>query len=436
MGIFLAIKQIIDMLYQFKFLDILMVLFVIVLISFKLISIIKKEKKKEKKKENESFITILRNNINVVDILVFALGLMFAISVLRYPVAYTNGIKIESALLVYFLGRLYGKGCIKYTKVVAAVSYVLIYLNAAKFFYKLISYIVYGETIFFEDIPNLRNNGGFYFYKTDLAFAILIGTIFIYIFSELKTFKKFTVFVFNPIFIFNTAARAGQLLYLVLVFLIIIFEIYKKKQINKKGFDDGIISEKKSLKKVLIIIVNSIFAVLAVIVISAFFVAQFTDVKKYSYDELELSGEQREMLENKFHSREVIWWDTCHYLANNSIVTELFGENLDDIYFAEHNGANRKSHSIYLTILFSVGFIGMMLFLAIAYFISIYLVKNKNMQMVFLCLTSWMLLLLGGFSVDTIEYTQISWLPFIFAGMSVTEKISIDANIEKQNKKQ
>lgn len=410
---FLSLKQIVDMLYQFKVLDYLMVIAALVLIGYK----IYKSKGIDFKK------------ICIVDVLVFILALLYGLATLRNLDGIAEGCKIESAFLVYVFGRLYGNEIHKAGKYLAYVGYSIIYVNATYYLIKCIDYYTH-DTYPYLGEGDLKNSGALYYYKTDLGIAIIIATVFIYVYSKALIAKYLTMFVVVPPFLFHTNARTEQAIYILLLFSVIIIEVAKlvnkikaKRQDNKLPQDGGEkeISNNKRLKK-RIIALNVIFIFGTLLLTMAFVCLYFSPIKQadfYSYTDLDVV--QLHDLNEIFHSRHIIWWDTFHYMINANPITQLIGVDIDKVSFSCHNAVKFMSHCTYLTAFYGTGYIGVYALIIFIYFVFKSAIedeteyRNKNMFIVF---SLWIMFLIVALTTDALEYTQISWFPFIFAGIS------------------
>ena len=147
-------------------------------------------------------------------------------------------------------------------------------------------------------------------------------------------------------------------------------------------------------------------------------------VKKVSYDDSDISAEMKHELDELFHWRQVIWWDTLHFMMNDSVATELIGVDLDGYSFAGHNSIGRLAHSMYLTVIYGMGIIGITVLLCFAWSVicNVFLLlqDKENIVMPMIIISSFMIFLIMGISTDAIEFTQMSWFPFIFAGAGIS----------------
>ena len=116
MTLFLSAKQIVDLLYQFKFLDYLMVIFALGLIVYKAI----KEYKASEENSFASFtVKAVKGHFCLSDALILTLAILTGLSLLRNLDGFPEACAIESAFLVYLLGRVYGKEVLKAGKYLA-----------------------------------------------------------------------------------------------------------------------------------------------------------------------------------------------------------------------------------------------------------------------------------------------------------------------------
>ena len=422
MTLFLSAKQIVDLLYQFKFLDYLMVVAAAGLVVYKAV----KEYRVSGEKGFAGYVVnAVKKNFCLTDALILILAVLVGLSLLRNLDGFKEACAIESAFLVYLLGRIYGKEVLKAGKYLAYVGYAIIYVNGSYYLVKSIDYYSH-EGYPWPHLGELKNSGALYYYKTDLGIAILFATVFIYCFSKVLIAKYFTIFVVNVVFLFNTYARSSQAVYVLFLICICIIELCKLiKKIRNKNKDKQELSKEvkpiKSLKK--IIWVGTVVCIIIMSVVVT--VCHISPIKKIPYSELEISEETAENIEDLFHSRQIIWWDTLHFMMNDSPVTEAVGVDIDGDSFSKHNSISQLSHSMYLTIIYGIGMVGFTVFLCLMWslFCNVITLRQnrENIEIMMITIASFIIFLIMGLTTDALEFTQISWFPFIFAGMAVSE---------------
>ena len=80
------------------------------------------------------------------------------------------------------------------------------------------------------------------------------------------------------------------------------------------------------------------------------------------------------------------------------------------------------AHSMYLTVIYGIGIVGIAALICLLWSVLGEVIKVRhNKEMLILLISSFMIFIIMGLTTDALEYTQISWFPFIFAGMAVSE---------------
>jgi len=409
-GIFLFLKQIVDVIYELKVLDILMVVFALALIGVHIFKLLRSHNIDIIKKNSLKF---LRKQIQFIDCAVLVLAILYVLSFLRDIHAIASFVKIESAFLIYILGRLYGSEIIGKGRRLAIAGYIIVYANLIYVVAEKL-YIKQNGVDFPWEIHGLVNGGALYYYKTDLAIGLIIASIFIYVYGQVKIIKFITLYGATIFTIWDSKARMGKVILggLLLVFLLreLFIFIKKTKQVEK---DSKIILSKKKIG-----LLEIFFILVTVAIFIIFITIQITPIKQYDYYSLGISEELNDRLENALHERHIIWWDTFHSMANERMLTRFIGVDLNN--FSEYNGVNSMSHCLYLNMFFAIGYIGIFVFMAFLYiaFKTIGKVKDKDVR--FLASVLLMVFLIFGISMDPIEYTQISWFPFMYVGVAVS----------------
>jgi len=426
-GIFLFLKQIVDVIYELKVLDILMVVFALALIGVQLAGILKEAglKQSGQNQAKQNVFALVKNQIKPIDYAVLILACLYALSFLRDMHAINSVVKIESAFLIYVLGRVYGQKIIDKGRCLAVAGYLVIYANLV--------YVI-AEKLYIKqkgiDFPweehGLMNGGALYYYKTDLAIGLILASIFIYLYGRVKVLKFVTLYGATIYTIWDSKARMGKVILGSLLAIIFIREIVKfvqnkiEKKIDKKieknksiGDKDKEVSSKIPAK---IGCLEVLFIFITVAIIALFIAIQVTPIKQFDYYSLNLSEELVNKLEDTFHERHIIWWDTFHSMANQSIFTRFIGIDLNN--FAKYNSVQNMSHCLYLNMFFAIGYLGIFAFVAFVYLALKTIKQVPNSDIRFAASIILFAFLIFGISMDPIEYTQISWFPFMFVGVT------------------
>lgn len=375
MVVFLFLKQIIDMFYQFQILDYCLVLLGVYLLVKKFF------------KTKPTF-----QDGCVADVLILMLAVMFALSWLRFPAGYQTFFKILSAFMVYFLGRLY-KDEIKATPYVLVVSsYIVVYAN---FLHRIVRQ---GYRIF----ASASNEGEFYYYKTDLAVGIITAMIFIYLFGNKNIWRILTLWLVCPYMVFYSTARMYWVIFVVIAFVLMLHwwenKTGKKVQIG--------------WKMLLGICGIGVLAVIGLIVLS------YTGfLRRFGFDfNIDLS--QGLFSEHILHSRQIIWKEVLEYFVSLPIGEQMIGVDLVTEY--QHNSIQLPSHSFYVRTIYAVGYLGSAVFITFVVNMFLRLQRIKDRDVFYLVMSFGILFLMEGITAPSIDYTQMSWFPMMACGMLVT----------------
>lgn len=383
MPIFLFCKQIVDVLYQYKILDYGMVLFALILILYKI--------------WKDKLYTNIREFISLADVIVLALMVVYVMAFLRYPSAYGTFFKVESCFFIYFLGRVYGEEIMKHGKLLAIAGYIVVYANLIYRFYQFgFKFFVTGPEVV------LLNLGGLYYYKTDLAIGMIIAVLFIYMFSENRWLKWITVLPICGYMVFYSSARMPQLIMVAEYILILFCELEKRTRF-----------ELKITPKFIKVVTGIVFSLM----IAFFVVLQFFPFEKVEAG-LKMDIGLGSTIENMMHSRHIVWWDILKYFSEQSFLTRVFGIDLATEYM--HNAENIRAHSAYIKQIYATGYIGCSMFLMFVSSVLLQLSKGKNKKTVYISLVLWMMFLGTGLTIESLEATQMSWFPMLFAGILFT----------------
>lgn len=400
MPVFLFLKQIVDMFYQYKILDYGMVVLCFFLLYRKI--------RKDKIYKN------LKEFFCSEDYLVVALILMYGLSFLRHPSAYGTFFKLESCFLLYFLGRVYGSEILKYGKILAGAGYIVVYANFVYRFYQFgFKFIVTGPEV------TLLNVGGLYYYKTDLAVGIIIASLFIYMFSEKKWLKWVTIIPVCGYMVFYSGARIGQLVMAVEYLLILLYELQIGDHLNLKFKEKYILW---------------IMGTVSFLVLLFFIVLQIFPFEEIASN-LSVAVGQGSFLERLMHSRHIVWWDILDYFSEQSFFMRLLGIDLETEF--QHNSLGIRAHSMYIKQMYATGYVGCFLFLAILTGIFQKLVGETDKRLIYVVLILWVMLLGAGLTIESLEATQMSWFPMLFSGMLLsgrTQKVYTEGKIENEEK--
>lgn len=398
MAVFIFLKQIVDMLYQYQVLDYGMVLLAL----FLLIQRVYTQK--------------IYKNIKYwmcgTDYIVMALMGAYLLSFIRCPDFYGIFFKVESCFLIYFLGRAYGTELMKYGKTAAVVGYALIYINLIYRFYQ------FGYTLILKGPAiTLINEGGLYYYKTDMAIGMMIAVMFIYMFSEKKILKWITIIPIAGYMIFYSGARMEKFLFVIEYICIILCEVEQKTHFRMKWRNKGI---------------QVLTVVGGVLIVGGFLLLQvfpFEKIMEQSNIDVGLGS----TIENLMHSRQIIWWDILRYFSDQPLHIRLLGIDLGTE--ALHNAAGQRAHSTFIKTIYATGYVGCALWYGFVCALLKYVTHTEERKLTYMVLILWIMFLGAGLSIESMESTQMSWFPMLYAGALLSIREWKNGEIHEQEAK-
>ncbi len=374
MTLFLFAKQIVDMLYQYRALDYMMVIWVCFLLVYQVVLV------------RPDF----RKKVTMADGVVILLGLLLTFSFIRSGSGYEIYFKVMSAFLIYFVGRVYYDRIKECYGALVTAAYIVVYLN---FFVRI-------KNFGFAFLQVKDAGGDLYYYDTDMAFAMILAMVFIAMLGKNSIGKILTIFVVCPYMVFCSDAGIQSMLMIAVYGIMALYVL-------------ELIFRKKKLFNLALTLM--ILGIIGVVVIVYLPVLGFDDAQS-------LVG----LFSNKFlnqanmHSRYTDWNEILESVAQSSMFEKLFGINM---------GAEITIESLYIKIFYALGYAGIILTVVLILNIMYYVVKVEDRKTFYLAVIMTVILLGSGVTVSSMEATQMSWFPLLFAGMVVSSVQEEDRGI-------
>jgi len=371
MTVFLFLKQIVDVLYPYRWLDYMMVFLVVFLLIYQILLVRPS----------------VRENFTLSDSIVLILSGLLTLSFLKNIDGYGIFFKVLSAFLMYFVGRVYYDRIQECFGALTASSYVIIYAN---FFYRIFT------TGFHFGIENA--GGDLYYYDTDMAFAMILGMVFIGMLGKNTLLKFITVLLVCPYMVLNSDAGIQKALLFVVYVLMVIYIV--EKVTDRRRVANGM----------LVVAILALLAAIGILLLPVFTGFDISGVLVL------LDGgmfDRGNMLDRYSGWRE-IW----HYIESSGLTSRMFG--LDLCSEKLHNSFFSNMNSLYMKSLYSMGYAGILLLVAFVVSIVYYVVKVKDRKTFYITVILAVILLATGVTVSSMESTQMSWFPMMFAGMVVS----------------
>lgn len=377
MSIFLFVKQFVDMLYQYQTLDYVMVIWVFLLLVYQT-ALVRPDIKKR-------FV--------LTDGVVAVLGVLLTVTFIRSGSGYQIYFKVMSAFLIYFVGRVYYDRIRECYGVLVLASYLVIYSNLLVRIHR-----------FGTDFLRVKNAGGdLYYYDTDMAFAMILAMVFIAMFGRNTIIKLFTVFLVCPYMVFFSDAGI-QMALMAAVYIIIFIYLIEKLFENKKLAD-----------VLLVAIILGLLGIVAVIYLPVLGLENPESVVGLFHGKL-FNG-------NNMYSRYANWQTVLDSCNSQGMFARVFGLAVN---------ADINTESLYIKIFYSLGYVGLAMTLLLIASVMYYVTRVEDRKTYYLAVIMAVLLLGSGVTVNSMEYTQMSWFPLLFAGMVIS---SVQVESEKSGEK-
>lgn len=365
MTFFLFVKQFVDLFYQYQALDYIMVVLVLLLLVYQT-ALVRPD---------------IRRRFMLTDGIVLVLGVQLTVIFIRSGNGYQTYFKVLSAFLIYFVGRIYYDRIRECCKVLTLASYMVVYMNLA------VRVSRFGTALL-----KVRDaHGDLYYYDTDMAFAMILAMVFITMFGKGTVFKLFTVFAVCPYMVFFSDAGI-QMVLMIAVYAIL--SIYLLELILNKKKPSGIL---------LTLIFLGLMGIVALIYMPVF---GFED------QELIVGLFHGRFLNNQnMYSRYAGWKEILETAGAQGLTSRLFGTGM---------GAEVVIRSLYIKIFYSLGYAGLVLVALLIVSIMYYVTRVEDRKTFYLAVIMAVLLLGSGVTVNSMESTQMSWFPMLFAGMVIS----------------
>ncbi len=309
--------------------------------------------------------------------------LLVANIVARGNVNIYQSAKVCTALMMYLLGRMAYKRVGDSTAFLAMSSYAVIYINV------IIRFATLGFAEFFDG-----NNrcSGMYYYGTDLAYAMLIGLIFVGMYGKNNILKFVTIFGVCPFMILSCVTGVQHIL--MWIVYVILFLFMSERAVKRRKFTDFILP-------------LMLFVMLAMIVVLNIpaITGEKTNILLDFLNQFKISTEN-------FVGRYTRWSDIWNEIrGTDNLFTQLFGIG---------SAQDKAIGSLYIGIIYSTGYVGFMMFFMFVISIAGYAVKIYDRRTYYVTVMLAVLFLGTGINVLTIGFTQMSWFPLLYAGMAVS----------------
>ena len=282
---------------------------------------------------------------------------------------------------MYFVGRIYYDRIKECYSALTLASYLIVYLN-------------FGHRIwnFRGHLLQIKDAGGDWYYNdTDMAFAIVLAMVFIAMFAKNTIFKLVTIFLICPYMVFYSDAGI-QMVLMIAVYVIIGIYILEL-----------IIRNRKVTGVLLSIMVLGLLGIVVLVYAPVLGIGQQEGILNL------FTG--RFLDQGNMYSRYVDWDQVLTRCRQEHLLTQVWGVGM---------GAEYSIQSLYLKIYYTLGYVGIGLSLLTIISILYYVMRVEDRKTFYLAVIMAILLLGSGVTVNSMESTQMSWFPMLFAGMVIS----------------
>lgn len=238
---------------------------------------------------------------------------------------------------------------------------------------------------------------GFYFFKTDIGVALL-WVMFLVIFSNewWKNRKIRSYFIVGLSLLMVVLSNSRMTLILTLFLFVISFLHYRE---TKTGH-------------FVKIKFKFIFLGICVVICGIYFV-RFLGKTPFFADNGFISFEFEKISDlysaGNLQGRDAIWNYLLERFNSENLVKRIFGVSLNSYIGGNTYLSGLSSHNIFVGILYSFGYFGLILFISFICVLIMKLNKESDRQIFYATLFSMSLLLIYGISVNTHEFTNYTW---------------------------
>ena len=422
----LFFKPIVDMLWDVAILDYALLAYAIAILAYNLI------------KRPDVF-----KRFRLMDYLCFAILFLMVMAFFRNTDGFRVFIKTASQFILFFIGRYCHEETDKCITALRYSSFVVVGVNA------LVLFIGFFNGLGFQMWGGALTFSGTYYFKSDLALAMTQCLIFILFVKKLRWYN-YTLAVLASVMIFFSHSKTAFIIAFIIFGLVFLYKISRFFKRHVRIFD---------LRMIATTVICVALAITSLFVLSKLPIAESLGHTTLSIDssqaqedllltdedkaDIDADGDGKPDIDNvngdfsyafikgeikkallKFFTpantqgRSDIWRLFFEDFSSREPIEKIFGiDFVSDQFHEAGSDVARNSHSSYFKTLYSLGFVGLILFFVFMFYTLIKLQKTKHKLNFFVTLSLTVIALASSLTVSTVEYTQTSWIPMLFLGL-------------------
>ena len=378
MGALVFLKPIFDMFYAYQVLDYALLLLSIVLFLMALQRI--------------------GRHVYSIDLCVLLIMGTLTGTFLRTASGFSVYVKMVSAYMMYFIGRGFFAGKEKCKRYLLISQIIVICANFAWFAMGK-GFVIWGNANTFK---------GLYFYKTDLAIAMVQALCTVLYFARGWGVRFATICATASMIVLSNS-RAAIIIFLMVLLL---YALYKWEHITGKRL---IVDTKLILGGG-----TAVFAML-LLTVGILSLPIFDSRDFITFDLKNLFST------SNLQGRDNVWAGILTKFNAANTFEKFFGIDFVSDVWTSLKEETFDSHNSYIKIMYSTGYVGLSLFVLFAILYIRRLNKVNDRSLSYFSLTCSAVFLLQSISQASIAFTQMTWIWMLFVGISVSESVNSSA---------
>lgn len=410
--ILLFFKPLVDMFYSVALFDYLILAYAIILLGY---TVVKRP--------------LILKNLKFIDYLTLVVVFLMFLAFFRNTSGFRIFVKTASQFLLFFIGRFCTedvKPCIKVLKVSSTIVILANFICFVTGLFNGAGFKLWGNALTFC---------GLYYFKTDLSIAILQSMVFILMSDKLKWYDYALTGV-SLVMIFMSNARIGFVIAFMLFGLIVLKNTEHRFKKNIKVFDYRLILTEIACAALSLLVMTSLAKTPLYEKLGFISAKLDPDTTQNSDAMLDInssgtaSGSETHHDSNIFkriigrvytssntQGRSEIWNMLCRDFTSRSAASQIFGIDFVSDQYEIQPGFFPNAHNSYLKTMYSIGILGLALFVTFMIYLIYEFGRVKNRTLFYVTVQLVCILVISCVSNNSIEYTQFTWLTMFFVGM-------------------
>lgn len=331
---------------------------------------------------------LVRVHMGSCDFIAVVLILIIAVNAYLDQAGVVIAIKMASAFALYFLGKSIWRSFNNCLHILTYATMIVVVIN--------FGLLVMGKG--FQAWGGASTFSGAYYFKTDLANAMALAVALSLFNGKPNAKLRFGILMMASAMLLLSNARAYYFIWAAMIFLYIQMRRGKRVTIRTVAL--------------LVVLVVAMLFLLRALGNSELF-------RHFGFISFQFNNIAELFNGSNTQGRNLVFAAQLEKVMNSSLPAQLFGNGFtgDSVYV---NGTFYGAHSLYVGTLFNLGIVGLVLFLFFMVTLIVRAAKIESLSMRYLIISLAVIFMVSGLSVDVLQYTANSWVPFFFLGYADT----------------